>query len=81
MSRSEADALKKDECLQLIEQLGEAQPRRGVLMVELKAMIKELSLFEREGTGKATPEVRKASCRTRHDGYGLQYPTTTREDT
>ena len=47
MSRSEVDALKKDECLQLIEQLGKAQPRRGVLMVELKAMVKEL-LFSKE---------------------------------
>ena len=47
MSGSEVDALKKDECLQLMEKLGEAQPRRGVLMVELKAIIKDL-LFSKE---------------------------------
>ena len=34
-SRSEVDALKEDECLQLVEQLGEAHPHRGVLVVEL----------------------------------------------
>ena len=44
MSRSEVDALRKDECLQLMEHLGEAQPRRGVLVLELKSMIKELLL-------------------------------------
>ena len=48
MSRSEVDALRKDECLQLMEHMGEAQPRRGVLVVELKSMIKDL-LFSREG--------------------------------
>ena len=47
MSRSEVDALRKDECLQLMEHLGEAQPRRGVLVVELKSMIKDL-LFSKE---------------------------------
>ena len=48
MSRSEVDALKKDECLQLMEHLGEAQLRRGVLVVELKAMLKVL-LLSKEG--------------------------------
>ena len=48
MSRTEVDALRKDECLQLMEHLGEAQPRRGVLVVELKSMIKDL-LFSKEG--------------------------------
>ena len=47
ISRSEVDALGKDECLQLMEQLGEAQPLRGVLVVEQKAMIKDL--FSKEG--------------------------------
>ena len=42
VSRSQVDALRKDECLQLVEELGEAQSRRGVLMVEMKAMIKDL---------------------------------------
>ena len=48
MSRSEVDALRKDGCLQLMEHLGEAQPRRGVLVLVLKSMIKEL-LFEKGG--------------------------------
>ena len=48
MSRSEVDALRKDECLQLMEHVGEAQLRRGVLVVELKAMLKELLLKEGE---------------------------------
>ena len=39
MSRSEVDAPRKDECLQLMEQLGEAQPHRGELVIELKATI------------------------------------------
>ena len=47
-SRSEIDALRKDECLQLVEQQGEAQPRRGALEVELKAIIEDL-LFSKEG--------------------------------
>ena len=51
MSRSEVDALRQDECLQLMEQLGEAQPRRVVLVVELKAMTKDL-VFSREGEQK-----------------------------
>ena len=46
-SRWEVDALRKDECLQLMELLGKAQPRRGVLVIELKAMIKDL-LFSKE---------------------------------
>ena len=45
MSRPEVDALRKDECLQLMELLGEAQPRRGVLV---KSMIKDL-LFVKGG--------------------------------
>ena len=48
MSRSDVDNLRKDECPQLMEQLGEAQPRRGVLVMELKAVIKDL-LLSREG--------------------------------
>ena len=48
MSRSEADALRKDECLQLLEHLEEVQPGRGVLVLEPKAMIKDL-LFSKEG--------------------------------
>ena len=39
---------QEDECLELIEQLGEAQPHRGVLLVELKAMTKVL-IFSKEG--------------------------------
>ena len=46
--QSEVDALRKDECLQLMEHLGEAQPRRGILVVELKSMIKDL-LFSKGG--------------------------------
>ena len=37
-----------------MEHLGEAQPRRGVLVVELKAMIKDL-LSSEENTGTTTP--------------------------
>ena len=48
MSRSEVGALRKNECLQLLEHLGEVQPRRGVLVLELKSMIKDL-LFAKEG--------------------------------
>ena len=48
MSRSEVDALNKDECLQLMEHLGDAQPRRGVLVLELKSMIKDL-IFPKGG--------------------------------
>ena len=48
MSRSEVDALGKDECLHLMEQLGKAQPRRRVLVVDLKAMIKDLLFSEEE---------------------------------
>ena len=47
MFRSEIDALRKDECLQLMEQLGEAQPRCRVLVVELNAMINYL-VFPKE---------------------------------
>ena len=46
-SRSDVDHLRKDECLQLMEQLGEAQLGRGVLVIELTAMIKDL-LFSKE---------------------------------
>ena len=49
MSRSDVDDLRKDECLQLMEQLGEAQLRRGVLVMELKAMIKDLLFSEEDG--------------------------------
>ena len=49
MSRSDVDNLKKDECLQLMEQLGEAQPRRGVLVMKVKAMIKDLLLSKEDG--------------------------------
>ena len=42
MSRSEVDALKKDECLQLMGLVGEAQSCRGVLVVELKAVVEDL---------------------------------------
>ena len=45
---SEDDALRKDGCLQLMEHVGEAQLRRGVLVVELKAMLKDL-LCSKEG--------------------------------
>ena len=55
----EVDALRKDECFQLMDPLGEAQPRRGVLVVDLETRIKDL-LFAKEGrTGKATPGIRK----------------------
>ena len=53
------DALRKDKCLQLMEQLGEAQPHRGVLVIEMKAMIKDLLFFSRRKTGKATPRIYK----------------------
>ena len=52
MSRSAVHALRKDEFLQLMEQLGEAQPRREVVVAELKAMIKDF-LFERGGLTRA----------------------------
>ena len=52
MSRSEVDAPRKDECLQLMEHLGEAQPPRGVLVLELKSMIKELLLAKGGEQGK-----------------------------
>ena len=42
VSRSDVDHLRKDECLQLMEQLGEAQLGRGVRVIELTAMIKDL---------------------------------------
>ena len=49
MSLSAVGALNKDECLRLMEQLGEGHPRRGgVLVVDLKAMLKDL-LFSKEG--------------------------------
>ena len=48
MSRSEVDALRKDESLQLLEHLGEVQPRRGVLVLELKAMIKDVLFSEKK---------------------------------
>ena len=48
MSRSEVDTLKRDECLQLMEQLGGAQLRRGVLLVELKARIKDLLISKED---------------------------------
>ena len=53
MSRSEVDALRKDESLQLLEHLGEVQPRRGVLVLELRAMIKDL-LFSEKGETRKT---------------------------
>ena len=40
--------------LQLMKELGEAQPRRVVLVVDLMAMVKDF-LFRRGGTGKPTP--------------------------
>ena len=49
MSRSDVDNLRKDECPQLMEQLGEAQPRRGVLVMELKTVIKDLLLSKKNG--------------------------------
>ena len=49
MSRSDVDDLRKDECLQLMEQLGEAQLRRGVLVMELMAMIKDLLFSDEDG--------------------------------
>ena len=49
MSRSDVDNLRKDRCLQLMEQLGEAQPRRGVLVMEMKAVIKDLFLSKEDG--------------------------------
>ena len=52
MSRSDVDDLRKDECIHLMEQLGEAQLRRGVLvkaLMELKAMIKDLLFSEEDG--------------------------------
>ena len=58
MSRSEVDALRKDGCLQLMEHLGEAQPRRGELVLELKSMIKDL-LFAKRRTGETTLGFRK----------------------
>ena len=54
MSRSEVDALRKDECLQLMEQLDEALPRRGVLVILLKAMIKNF-LFWTEAEEEKSP--------------------------
>ena len=48
MSRSDVDNLRRDECLQLMEQLGVAQPRRGVLM-ELKAIIEDLLFSQEDG--------------------------------
>ena len=47
ISRSEVDALRKDERLQLMQQLGKVQPSRAVLVIEMKAMIKDL-LFSKE---------------------------------
>ena len=49
MSRSDVDNLRKDECLQLMEQLGEPQPRRRVLVMALKAMIKDMLFSEEDG--------------------------------
>ena len=54
MSRSEVDALRKDECPQLMELVGEVQPRRGALVLELKAMIKDL-LRSNEGEQEKHP--------------------------
>ena len=42
-----------------MEQLGEAQPRRGVLVVELKAMIKDSALLERRWTRTTAPGCRQ----------------------
>ena len=47
--RSDVDNLRKDECLQLMEQLGEAQPRREVLVMALKAMIKDMLFSDEDG--------------------------------
>ena len=49
MSRSDVDNLRKDECLQLMEQLGEPQPRRRVLVKALKAMIKDMLFSDEDG--------------------------------
>ena len=73
-SRPEVDAPhKKKECLQLMEQQGEAHPRRGVVVVELQAMVKEL-LFSREGEQeKPTPGI----CENELEPAGGQGTTTT----
>ena len=77
MSRSAVGALNKDECLRLMEQLGEGHPRRGgVLVVDLKAMLKGSSLLERDSQRR-----KGASWRTKHDSYRFPCPKTTREDT
>ena len=47
MSQSENDAVRKDECLQLMKRVGEPQPHRGVLVMELKAILEDL-LFSKE---------------------------------
>ena len=49
MSRSDVDNLRKDECPQLMEQLGEALPRRGVVVMKMKAVIKDLFLSKEDG--------------------------------
>ena len=46
MSLSDVDDLRKHDCLELMEQLGEAQLRCGVLVVKVKAMIKDLLISE-----------------------------------
>ena len=59
MSRSEVYALRKDECLQLMEHLGQAQPRRGVLVVELKVRDQGSPFLESRRTGKTVTGIRE----------------------
>ena len=76
MSRSEVDVLRKEECLQLMEHLGEAQPRRGVLVVELKAMLKDLLFSKKENRKNRSWDShgrQRASSWTRHERQ-LQIP-------
>ena len=82
MSRSEVDALRKDEWLQLMEQVGEAKPCRGVLVVELKAMIKDL-LFSKEGEQEKPllGFAKMKRSKLADNSYRFLYPRTTRSDT
>ena len=88
MSLSDVDDLRKHDCLELMEQLGEAQPRCGVLVVKVKAMIRDLFISENRkkeivvissdeqeragGQGVPTPDT---NIRESHDGKADQNNT------
>ena len=75
MYHSEADAIRKDESLQWMEVLGETQPRRGLLVMELKAMIKDLLFSKEVEQKKKTPGI----CRDEQEsasGQGAPTPHT-----